>query len=585
MRACHTQPSYCCSLRLTHVASPLLVKVCKYVAAFSSKGYAIGEKFAQWLAAELHVKEETLEGELLGHVQDLIAICGSRSYVFFMNAAVVERLCNSGSLLTFLEEEADLGSESGGKLRSAILTGFNSPEIMAAVRAMALICDSCLFTGLRSIKPEDTAHILDVLPSFWPKVLGFFEEAAQSPATVVSGELCLLPAETARQRKETPRAARAEIDMQRIRAAAKGDPLLERMLSAAFTAMAAGTRNHASEFLPGGRLCSEKVTPELRKAFDGCQTTSTSVERGFAIGRLHDRQAGVARADSRAGWVLGKMDGTVADIRSEPIKQQVAFLRLAKKCARETYAEGKLSAVKLAAGLSKREERTAKLNSKRAKNIAKEKERARIAAVTLVERYTGLVDLRNDQLADQLKAWKLKLGKGSGFAVSYPNRKAFVLQLQTIMAVQIGSAANDLPPGESGIQGRGLKVRRTEKGQKGAPKKRKAGVQYYGDYEWDEDENEEGWKIEAIVDKVKADGVRVFANQGKVRKGRVMYRIIWDGYPADLEWWEPASQIEPGFLRQYETGLAEQAAAEAADEAEDAELEESDDESDGDVED
>ena len=47
--------------------------------------------------------------------------------------------------------------------------------------------------------------------------------------------------------------------------------------------------------------------------------------------------------------------------------------------------------------------------------------------------------------------------------------------------------------------------------------------------------------------------------------------------------WEPASQIEPGFLREYETGLAEQAAAEAADEAEDAELEESDDESDGDA--
>ena len=131
-----------------------------------------------------------------------------------------------------------------------------------------------------------------------------------------------------------------------------------------------------------------------------------------------------------------------------------------------------------------------------------------------------------------------------------------------------------------GVVGRGLKVRRTEKGQKGAPKRRKAGVQCYGDYEWDEDANEEGWKIEAIVDKVKADGTRVFANQGKARKGRVLYRIIWDGYPADLEWWEPASQIDRATLIEYEAGLAAQAAAEAADEAEDAELEESDDEGD-----
>ena len=40
------------------------------------------------------MKDDSLDGELLGHVQDLVAICGSRSYVFFMNAAVVERLCH-----------------------------------------------------------------------------------------------------------------------------------------------------------------------------------------------------------------------------------------------------------------------------------------------------------------------------------------------------------------------------------------------------------------------------------------------------------------------------------------------------------
>ena len=84
-------------------ACATIYQVCKYVAAFSSKGYAIGEKFASWLAAELHVKTDCLEGELLGYTQDLLAICGSRSYVFFLNAAVVERLCQEGTLLTFLQ--------------------------------------------------------------------------------------------------------------------------------------------------------------------------------------------------------------------------------------------------------------------------------------------------------------------------------------------------------------------------------------------------------------------------------------------------------------------------------------------------
>ena len=48
------------------------------------------------------------------------------------------------------------------------------------------------------------------------------------------------------------------------------------------------------------------------------------------------------------------------------------------------------------------DERNEKLNSERAKKIANEKERARIAAVVLVERYSGFIGLRNDELGDQL---------------------------------------------------------------------------------------------------------------------------------------------------------------------------------------
>ena len=54
--------------------------------------------------------------------EDILAICGSRAYVFFLDAAPTERLLTQeGSLLTYLEEEADLGAEGGGKLRRLLL--------------------------------------------------------------------------------------------------------------------------------------------------------------------------------------------------------------------------------------------------------------------------------------------------------------------------------------------------------------------------------------------------------------------------------------------------------------------------------
>ena len=50
----------------THTS--LFLQVSKYVALFSSKGYAIGENFAQWLAHKLNTNEQ-LAGELISHVE------------------------------------------------------------------------------------------------------------------------------------------------------------------------------------------------------------------------------------------------------------------------------------------------------------------------------------------------------------------------------------------------------------------------------------------------------------------------------------------------------------------------------------
>eukprot|EP00965_Chrysotila_dentata_P176063 5813294-Pleurochrysis_carterae.AAC.1 len=66
----------------------LIYQCSKYVALHSSKGYAIGAKFRQWLDAELHSKdEEFLDNELLGPVEDMLVICGSRDYIFYIDAA------------------------------------------------------------------------------------------------------------------------------------------------------------------------------------------------------------------------------------------------------------------------------------------------------------------------------------------------------------------------------------------------------------------------------------------------------------------------------------------------------------------
>lgn len=90
-------------------------------------------------------------------------------------------------MLPYLQEEDDLGSEGGVKLRKSILTGCNSPPCMAAVRSLALICDSVLWPLLRAVKPTAETHALDVLPIVWPKAIEFFRDAREQSARIIMG--------------------------------------------------------------------------------------------------------------------------------------------------------------------------------------------------------------------------------------------------------------------------------------------------------------------------------------------------------------------------------------------------------------
>eukprot|EP00966_Prymnesium_polylepis_P240962 5572839-Prymnesium_polylepis.1 len=179
---------------------------------------------------------------------------------------------------------------------------------MAAVRAMAIVCDAVLWPLLRAVKPSAEKHVLDVLPVVWPTALEYFKEAAAAPAGVVDGSARLnfggfTP--TAATAAQATRSQRGRIDMERIREKANGDPLLERLLAAAFAAMATATENHAAEWLaPDGKLCTGKINSEMRERYDALPSTSTSVERLHAIGRRVDDSGGVQRYENRAGISL-----------------------------------------------------------------------------------------------------------------------------------------------------------------------------------------------------------------------------------------------------------------------------------------
>ena len=242
--------------------------------------------------------------EVHGHVEDVLAICGSRSYVFYLDAAPTERLLSEGdvSMLAYLDEEEDLAAAGGGKLRRSILTGARSEPCMAGVRAMALICEAVFWPMITAIKPQADVHTLDVLPVVWPAAHAFFEAAAAAPERIVDGSLALaIPGAPARpvpaSASQARRSERRRLDMARIRAMSAGDATVKRLLEAAFGAMAKGVANHAAEWLPAGlvatdgstttegKLSAARITPELRAKYDALPTTSTPVERLHAIGR------------------------------------------------------------------------------------------------------------------------------------------------------------------------------------------------------------------------------------------------------------------------------------------------------------
>ena len=159
---------------------------------------------------------------------------------------------------------------------------------------MAIICESILWPLLKAIKPKADKHTFDVLPMVWTKAREFFTHAASRPRGLIEGSLKLdlgddvcPPDATPRTDAQLRRSQRAAIDMTRIRAKIQGDQqqfeIVEKLLAAACTAMIRATENHDREWLgPDGKLCAEKITPELRAIYDALPTPA-QVLRGCML--------------------------------------------------------------------------------------------------------------------------------------------------------------------------------------------------------------------------------------------------------------------------------------------------------------
>ena len=534
------------------------------MALFSSKGYAIGANFSSWLAHKMRTTQRQAD-ELISSVEDLLAICGGRDYVFFLDAAVVDRFSQFESLYGYLLEETDLGAAAGGQLRHAILTGFQSVYCMAAVKAMAVISDAWLWPMLRAIEPGPRAHICDVCPHLWPRVCTWLEEAAEDPAAVVDGTLCLRTSLEAAALRTTPlrppgaterkRAHRAEADMKRIKQAfADSDELKElvwEMLGAAFREMALSVRNHASEWMPGGRFCVENMTAELRTRLDGMPLTSVAAETMFSRLKSRSARMGRARHDTLAGSALVNRDRSDLWVKAKAAHKQAAIFGLARASWRQGSGSRTIADERALAGAAKAPAREEKLAKKRAGKSKKAAELKRLSQLEIASTFSALKKMRNDELADQLRIHKLillnkEVGRTAG------SRTELVKSLQPLIIAKFGPSAYDLEAGDEGLWGQGLRRRRAE----GSKRQRKASSRWVvqGDWEWDSSLD---YQIDRLTGRMVADGKTPIPGRDchRIKPGTVLYRVLWEGWPEELSTWEEEDDIPCGevdFIAIYE---------------------------------
>ena len=305
------------------------------------------------------------------------------------------------------------------------------------------------------------------------------------------------------------------------------------------------------------RSVGSAVTAQLREWLDGMPLTSVGAETMFARVKRRAQRGGIARHDTRMGAVLCDRDGTCKWARRKAEKE--GLWRKAARNWRRGSGCRTMADEDTLKGAAKAPEREAKLAKKRKGRAAKAAELERIKGVRLLQSYSGLKKLRNDELSDQLKIWKL-VEKVASVKKTTGTRTELVLALQPLILERFGAKANDLEPGDDGLWGQGLRRRRTAGEGAGvrSSKRQKKGKKWVVQGEWEWDSSQE-FIIERLIGRMVADGTTEVPG----RAGTVLYKVLWEGWPEELATWEEEDDIPCGevdFVAQYD---AAQEAAQA----------------------
>jgi len=159
--------------------------------------------------------------------------------------------------------------------------------------------------------------------------------------------------------------------------------------------------------------------------------------------------------------------------------------------------------------------REIKLAKKRSGRDKKAAELARLTAVVRATTYSELKPMNNQDLADQLKHLKLVLGRDIK-KTSLPNRKAYVIRIQTLLFTEFGVGANNLEDGDDGYGGDGVRKRKARK-SKGSGKL----IKYLG-FEWYALEE---FEIDHLIDHMVADG-GIVPGRTDVAAGTELYLVL-----------------------------------------------------------
>ena len=183
-------------------ASPVGASICamsKYCALNSDKGSALARSTwatsstpSKWKCFKQRMERKPEAAalkrlELIGRADDLLFIKGSRAYASAMNAPEVDRLLQAvqGSFLRFIEENKTLAKgKAPSKIADQIIAGAHTPEIIACVRAEAIIGDFYIVhvadaagdqASAAGVPDGSERHILDIGP--------VYEEAYKTSST------------------------------------------------------------------------------------------------------------------------------------------------------------------------------------------------------------------------------------------------------------------------------------------------------------------------------------------------------------------------------------------------------------------